>query len=209
MRSGYSILLGEHVDAGEIDYHDCKAFQIVCPACREPVFKAVRSPQGSPAQHFLNHYPSAQSTAEQCELRVRSADPAQRTAADTASRGQRLAHFLSVMPAVLGRLPLYDGSWQKAHYHASKSPAMSFFYDAQAESLEHAGHAAFFAAAADTYMQRLDEANVDLPTSFSRRRQQMIAADMWATICTSPGRRNFRWLFIHAWLIELNSWADR
>ncbi|ULQ48313.1 hypothetical protein JN531_016910 (plasmid) [Flagellatimonas centrodinii] len=86
---------------------------------------------------------------------------------------------------------------------------MEFFYQAQVEVIAHAGAQAVFGSAGDTYLQRLDEQGIDLPTSFSRRRQQLIAADMWSTICTGAARRNLRWLFIHAWLLEINSWLVR
>ena len=42
MKLGYSLLLGEHIEAEWIEYTDCKVFQIVCPNCKEPIFKVFR-----------------------------------------------------------------------------------------------------------------------------------------------------------------------
>ena len=68
MRYGYSNLLGETVPAELLEYHDCEQFQVVCPNCREPVFKAVRR---TPAEvHFLSHYEASQALQQECELRV-------------------------------------------------------------------------------------------------------------------------------------------
>ena len=40
MKLGYSILLGETLDASALQYRDCERFQVVCPNCHEPIFIA-------------------------------------------------------------------------------------------------------------------------------------------------------------------------
>ena len=70
MKTGYSMLLGEYVDSEAINYTDCKSFQIVCPICREPVFKVERS-HPPPTLHYLSHYEESKAFATDCELRVR------------------------------------------------------------------------------------------------------------------------------------------
>ena len=39
MKTAFSLLLQGYLNPVELDYEDCRAFQIVCPACKEPVFK--------------------------------------------------------------------------------------------------------------------------------------------------------------------------
>ena len=39
MEIGYSLLLSSYVPATEMEYSDTEDFMIVCPNCKEPVFK--------------------------------------------------------------------------------------------------------------------------------------------------------------------------
>jgi len=67
MQAGYSISLGEIVPAADAEYDDCAKFQITCPACREAVFKGLRT---TPREiHYFSHY-RAVDDAALCELRV-------------------------------------------------------------------------------------------------------------------------------------------
>ncbi len=70
MKTGFSLLLQEYVNPVELDYEDCRTFQIVCPACKEPVFKVSRATAGNKAD-YLSHYRKDETLNEQCELRVR------------------------------------------------------------------------------------------------------------------------------------------
>ncbi len=96
MKLGYSLLLGEHISAQSIEYSDCKTFQIVCPNCKEPVFKVFRSVP-PPGIHYLSHYEKDKAYEAECELRVASLGVREMETANALSRGQRLEYFLSVM----------------------------------------------------------------------------------------------------------------
>lgn len=100
MKLGYSNLLGEYLNAVDIGYPDCKGFQVVCPACREPVFKVLRS--GEMDLHYLTHYAAQKSFAADCELRVGGIGKGDFERHNAASRGQRLAYFLGVLRQCLG-----------------------------------------------------------------------------------------------------------
>lgn len=90
MKTGYSNLLGEYVAATDLQHADTVAFQVVCPHCREAVFKVERQDS-----HFLSHH-HAFPGSDECELRV-AALPHDRVAqTNAASRGQTLKLFLSV-----------------------------------------------------------------------------------------------------------------
>jgi hypothetical protein len=42
MKIALCLLLAEYVDAAEVEHADTAEFQIVCPCCRESVFKVTR-----------------------------------------------------------------------------------------------------------------------------------------------------------------------
>lgn len=93
MKTGYSLLLRQYLDAGEVGYQDCRDFQIVCPACREAIFKAG-SEDG--LRQYLSHYPAAAAQAPDCELRVARIDATRIDRENAAGRGQQLAAFQAV-----------------------------------------------------------------------------------------------------------------
>lgn len=90
MKVGYSLLLREFIQADEVDYGDCKDFQITCPSCSEAVFK-VGSADGE--RRYLSHYRGGTSDVAECELRVASMSRAGMDAANSQSRGQSLELF--------------------------------------------------------------------------------------------------------------------
>ncbi len=87
MDKGYSNLLTEILPAVDIDYEDTADLQIVCPACREPIYKAVR--KSIPAVHYLAHYEASRSAVAECELRVGSMGEATIISQNQDAREQR------------------------------------------------------------------------------------------------------------------------
>jgi hypothetical protein len=209
MKLGYSILLGETVNASEVEYRDCEHFQIVCPVCREPVYKIARRVHDGDAQQFLSHYAAAKSYAADCELRVRglSADVVSR--GNVEAREQRLAYFLSVMTKVLGRSAIYTTEWRKTHYRISRSKAMDMLFAAVCDVIQQAGAEAMFEDNAQDHLQWLRESGWGLKTTFDIHRQTTIAKDLWLTVCTPMARTNLRFLFNHAFLLEFSGWLVR
>lgn len=107
MKFGHSILLGETIDAADIQYRDCERFQVVCPHCYEPIFK-VRRAAGSPDEiHFYSHYVVSGAYQGECDLRVKSYSRSEIEARNQVSRDQRLSYFLSVLRRTLGMAPNY------------------------------------------------------------------------------------------------------
>jgi hypothetical protein len=100
MRYGYSILLGELVNADLVEYGDCVDFQIVCPNCLEATFKKQRSIAESDVAHFFSHYKAA-SENQVCELRVASYTKEQVEAFNAISRGQHLSDFVALLPTLM------------------------------------------------------------------------------------------------------------
>jgi hypothetical protein len=96
MDYGFSLLLREVARAAEIEHGDCEAFQIVCPECREPVFKKTRAGESGPS-HFLSHFRAETEEERDCDLRVNAASPGRLAEISAEGRGQTLRRFLAVL----------------------------------------------------------------------------------------------------------------
>jgi hypothetical protein len=92
MDLGYSILLREYVTATEVDYGDCKLFQITCPICHEAIFKAGK--YGQDRQYF-SHYAASKADVSTCELRVRGLKPDDLVISNLTGHGQTMEQFFA------------------------------------------------------------------------------------------------------------------
>jgi hypothetical protein len=208
MKTGYSLLLGEYVGAERLSYEDCKAFQIVCPSCKEPIFKVNREVVTAPVQ-YLSHYEKDKSFIAECELRVDALTKEEITRSNNLSRGQRLQYFLSVLqeaiPSVL--YPQDDVSHSKIAkltHLLSRSKALKryrellFTYERKA-----------FANISDTdlaeqmsgYVDDVREVNQGefFSTSFALETQKRIACDMWRHVLSAKAKESYFILFSHGY----------
>ena len=202
MKRGFSILLGETILANAIQYRDCERFQIVCPACNEPVFKAERSLQDDLITHYLSHYRVVDNVASTCELRVNTLHDIDVDRENGIARNQRLVYFLSKLKDELARDSIYARSAEKSHWRLEKSSAFKLLRDvahekSRSNSVEH-----FKICLAD-YLHNLRIVGWNLRTSFDRSTQTRIARDMWLTVMTPHVRSNFNFLFCHSFLHEI------
>ncbi|VWC82045.1 hypothetical protein BLA39750_01274 [Burkholderia lata] len=198
MKSGYSILLGETIDAKTVQYRDCERFQIVCLHCREPVFKVRRTLGGQSDQHYLAHYSAGASYQGECDLRAAQIDRSEQERQNHVSRDQRLAYFLNVLRRTLAMAPVYAESAEKSHWRMDHSPGIVCIRDLAWAALSQGNRGSSFDECAIDYLARLDEAGWSLATSFSLGRQRQIARDMWLTITSNTGHSNFNYVFNHA-----------
>jgi len=90
MKTGYSLLLREFVEAVEIEYGDCADFQITCPACHEAVFK---SGNDQSERQYLSHYRNTESDVSECELRVAAMSKEHMAQKSSEGRNQLLETF--------------------------------------------------------------------------------------------------------------------
>lgn len=186
MKFGYSILLGEHVEAEEVAYKDCEVFQVVCPACMEPVFKGERGVGEDAKAHYLSHYRADKSLASDCELRVGSLVKTDLERSNTASREQKLKLFLSVL----------QGAVIRTHWGAENRNRLR----KMVRDMQSAKHLAALrdVASQPKYTQHLLE-SFDLnaesyyvdagrpETTYSERVQRRIASDMLRHIGSGSG----------------------
>jgi hypothetical protein len=206
MKYGYSILLGEHIEATSIDYDDCKSFQIVCPCCKEPIFKVRREQDKKEMIHYLSHYEKSASYAADCELRVNSLKSDDVEKSNASSRNQKMNYFLSVLrDAVLKNE--YGGNLNKLVgmlKQMEKSKALQFmrerFYEfvSSSKDLNDQKHVYEFF---EEYIKEFSEVPGGFPkTAFSILTQKRIAFDMWEHIQSPNARSNFDFMFNNSYL---------
>lgn len=99
MKIGYSIIISEIVKATDLDYSDCKEFQVVCPECMEPLYKKVRVHKGE-SIHHLAHYEMKESN-KKCEQRVASYTQDSIFNFNKQARGQTLQKFINYLPTLI------------------------------------------------------------------------------------------------------------
>jgi len=104
------MLLREFVEAGEIEFRECETFQVVCPSCREAVFKKTRRSQTGEVTHFLSHYRADGPDDRDCELRVDAIPHERLEAMSTEGRLQTLDGFMAILRTAIlrGQEPLYE-----------------------------------------------------------------------------------------------------
>jgi hypothetical protein len=203
VKRGLSILLGETINASAILYRDCERFQIVCPSCREPVFKVVRSSDTDHAAHYLSHYKLIGDDHD-CELRVEKLRDVDIDDENRISREQRLSYFLGVLKSQLGQARIYTQSAEKSHWRLQRSEAFRIICDLAYEKAIEDPEGYFDLSLAD-FLHNVASVGWELRTAFDQEKQVAIARDMWLTILTPHVRSNFDFLFCHSFLYEFSA----
>jgi hypothetical protein len=208
MRTGYSLLLGEYVGAERINYDDCKHFQIVCPSCKEPIFKVQREVASSPTQ-YLSHYDRDKSFLAECELRVGALNREEIARSNNLSRGQRLVYFLSVLQTAIPKTlyPPDDISQSKVNKlleTLDRSKALKRYRE-----LLFAFERKAYAKITDDelieqlsgYVDDIREVNKGefFSTSFALETQKRIACDMWRHVLSAKAKPSYFGLFNHGY----------
>ena len=207
MKIGYSILLGEILEANTIDYDDCRNLQVVCPECREPVFKGVRTHQDEET-HYLSHYDKKVAYSADCENRVGGITHQQIAEDNTDARKQRLQHFLSLLPNLLDKDPIFQRGLEASHKKMDKSASFRLFRDFCYQAVDQAPVDEVISECITDYRASLKESGWGLATTFSQHIQERIASDMYRTLVRPIARRNRDRLFSCAFLHVSNSFAQ-
>ncbi|TLX16041.1 hypothetical protein [Rhizobium sp. MHM7A] len=118
MKDAFSPIYQEYLDAFQVGYHQMAELQVVCPCCREAVYRAEREYPTGPTAYF-SHYGAAKAFNAECERRVASISSSDRERTNQESRNQSIAIFRAVLRdavapiAVKGRLLAeQDRSWE-------------------------------------------------------------------------------------------------
>lgn len=105
MKDAYSNLLSSFHKAAELEYDDTTNLQMVCPCCREPVFKVRRNVDHDEVDYF-SHYKAQIAIAAECERRVGAISDADKQSRNATAWNQSLALFRSVVQAALMMIPI-------------------------------------------------------------------------------------------------------
>lgn len=209
MKTGYSLLLGEFIDAEAISYTDCKSFQIVCSICREPVFKVERN-QPPPTLHYLSHYEASKAFASECELRVKGISDQDKERDNSFSRGQKLEYFLSVLRDEIlrkefGTSPENIEKVRRAINTMMKAPGIQIFRDLfhRHQLSNHEMNTPHnLSILFDEYIKDIESVGGDLPTTgFAIATQKRIATDIWLHLLSAKAMGNFSFLFCSGYLV--------
>lgn len=204
MDKGYSNLLTEILPAVDIDYEDTADLQIVCPACREPIYKAVR--KSIPAVHYLAHYEASRSAVAECELRVRSMGEATIISQNQDARRQTLEYFLAVFEEMLKET--LERAYRPAHpatlMALSKHKTLAVFREIAKDAMLRKFSPAIIARVAEASFGNKAR-NVMTPKAkhLGARRQAVISADIMQTLLGGASKRNFNLLFNSAWAVAM------
>ena len=208
MKSGYSILLGEHVEAITTGYEDCAHFQIVCFECREPVFKCFRKSEDSDKNlHYFSHYGAKLPEQKECDSRVKSYDSSEIEKHNSKSKNQRLSFFMKVLQSTLSTYPVYIDGGELAHRKMKKSEGILGLFELIKEAVHHPGNANIIDDLIKDVEIDFEKSEHTLNTTFAKHIQIRITKDMWITLLTIPEEINLLFLFRHAFLSEMSHWA--
>lgn len=122
MKFGYSLFLNEYIYPHNIDYEDCRTFQIVCPECKEPVYKVNRE-----EIHYFSHYKKDETLNEQCELRVNRIAQETFISKNQESRNQKLSYFLQVFKDIIWKNEYQSNDIKKAKQQFYKLKGCNVF----------------------------------------------------------------------------------
>lgn len=212
MKKGYSNVHGLIVDAAELDYRDCEAFQIVCPECREFVFKSIRRGDDG-AIHYFSHYAADPEANQHCELRVAQRFADGIPAEDLVEHEQTLQHYIACFSNMLDSLPMFGSPKGRRSLHAninaSKGAAgiRKYLRDGLTILVEQdfVRQTAFGDEADEGIFDRWDSepGNYVPKTEFGRSIQARIATDTLRTLLTKPAILAWNELFSAAWTAQL------
>jgi hypothetical protein len=206
MKTGYSMLLGEYINSEAISYTDCKSFQIVCPICREPIFKVERN-QPPPTLHYLSHFEASKAFSTDCELRVKGISDQEKERDNGLSRGQKLEYFLSILREEIlkrefGTSPQNVENIRREILRWMDAPGVQLFRDLFYKhqlSNNEMNAPDNLSILFDEYVKDIENAGGDFPiTGFVIATQKRIATDMWLHLLSAKAMENFSFLFCAA-----------
>lgn len=184
--------LSSYYKAEELDYENIAQLQMVCPCCREPVFKVARQSEAGSVDYFSHHKAQAAISAE-CERRVAGISASQREAVNEASRGQSLALFRSVVTGALKKIPIHDRVYEPSLGGPSRK---------WAQKVATMLHVMIREKALENVVTYTDDIRQGWgsisETKFERSYRTKIAADLMRTLVTEHSSRSFNYILDRA-----------
>jgi len=192
LKTGYSLLLGEYVEAEALEYHDCEHWQIVCPACKEPLFKCRRETPF--VTHYLSHYGKDKAYVDECELRVKAITSDEMLKNDSISREQRLSYFISVFRGMLQFAVADAGAFLRQQ---QKSKAIKHIRDWSYKQCRKSVTNGIVCESLDMFLTDLTIENKaeDYLSKFCFDFQKRATTDFFSHILSSKSKQSFDYFF--------------
>ena len=201
MKIAYSLFLHEYVKSENIDYEDCKTFQTICAACKEPVFKVSREIQNNRTDYF-SHYKRDKTLNKQCELRVNQLSYTRIEEVKMESRNQKLNLFLKVFQDIVWENEYNKNTIQKARqnfFTLGKSKTLSTLYRGMLvqlrDEIEEKGE---ILDMFDESMENLYKNSSDFNSNYAISLQKEFAFDFLQHLLAGHSKINLFFLFNHA-----------
>lgn len=204
MKSAYSMLLGEYVSAVEVEHADTTGFQIVCPCCRDAVFKVARG-QAEHRSEFFSHHKTPADIVADCELRVNSISESEKSSANSQSRAQSMQAFRRVLGEALeldaiAQIPREE----MAEYRRMRVTSFDGVDGKVLSAYVQSYMSEFSGELAETtfvaYEFDLELSGLLLDTSFARNLQKRIAVDLLKHVAAPHATKSRNALIGHALL---------
>lgn len=215
MRTAYSLLVDEYVDASLAEPIDCEALHICCPLCQEPVVLEAESG----AKCFRHAAPLIPSFEAECES-LSSEFVAKYCGQHNARARRRRLEFLrgNLFDLLLGNDPL--GPYRDSERIWEETPKLLFMGVLSSISHWHWRHIMCrlrnplidpveFFAAAERHLRSTRGKLPDVPESgLCRQVHFQIAFDlMQSLVAREDSGEDYDWLFVHAFRICLGNWV--
>ena len=212
MKTAFSLFLQEYVNPVAVDYEDCRAFQIVCPACKEPVFKVSRNISDKTTDYF-SHYRKDETLNEQCELRVSRISTERIEEVRSESRNQKLHLFLKVFQDIVWRNEYDEISIKKAKqrfFQLSRSSVFSIFNKTLLQwfrdAIEDKNE---ILDMFDESLENIYENLENFKSNFAVNLQKEFAYDFFQHLLAGHSKTNFFFLFYHAYILVLEKLEEK
>lgn len=207
MKIGYSNILRSLVPAPELTCEEVGDLIIVCPECREPVFKVERS-ASTGTMHYLSHYQRTKAQVAECELRVERLAHGEITASAASGHADNMAYLTSCFRELLEDAVQRSGIDvpEKRIQQIMRNP---FVQEAmrdvrERQRIDGDSMTEIIAASADIYLDaNHHELFIRTDRRFNIARQTSIALDMQETLLTDQARSLYARLFAVSWQLSL------
>jgi hypothetical protein len=217
MRTGYSLLVDEYVDANLAEPVDCKVLRICCPVCQEKV--VLETEVGKP--RFRHAAPKFPSFEAECESRSSEFDPDYCNQHNTRARQRRL-EFLKWdrFKQLLGEDPLGPpykeggGIWEETPKLLRMGALSNISYWHRRIMVPCSGERlkdpVEFFATAERHLRFVEEKLPDVPESGLRRQVHLqVAFDLLQSLVAREDYDDdYDWLFVHAFRICMGKWVS-
>jgi hypothetical protein len=185
MKDAYSNFLSSFITADELTYDQIISLQMVCPCCREPVFKVHREVPAK-AIDFFSHHKSQMEIPADCERRVATISDGDRETVNRASRGQSLRLFKSVIRDALAFIPIHGERFTPDNTPLIRGMADELAY--MVRYLDHVGELTNFVSVNESVREQFGTKNL---TKFEKSFRSQIAADLLLTLATDTSSKSF------------------